>query len=602
MKKEYIHIVNGEGGIYLDIVEKLFGKEEVRKTIREDFNKVKKELLLSNIDYADLRKVLIPFANAFSYFFSKKDLPNYMYFSKIYKQIILMLSKQEKAIFLCGDLMYDYSMNNEIKDLFEKYEINCKDFEESDFCNVIIVGITINSANKISEMLKEKFKAYRGYCNITNPSKMKEFCFSFAIQKSIKIGYKLIHSCPDEYDKSNYSGFCIKENTELSKYTLVPIIEELYGSFLTFRPFIDKIPKKELLYSLNAFYDLDDIKKATEYAHSLNKKVYVTVNIVFHNENLEGLKDYLLYLENVNVDGIIASDIVVLKMIKDLKLKTKVILSTQASTLNSFTAEFYKDFGVDQIVLAREALTSDIKAIKGKTGLELECFVHGAMCMSISGKCILSSFMTGRDSNRGGCAQICRWVFNEDKTPFTMTPKDLNMIENIKEMIDLGVTTFKVEGRMRSIYYISTVILCYRKIIDKILNNNLTEKDKSYYLKILNRVANRDSAPQFFKNLPSVNDQYYNLRDEESNQDFLGIVKSYDENTHIAVIEERNFFRKGDNIQFFGPNTETFDYTVNEIYNENDELIEKANMPRMIIKLKVDRHLNENDLLRVKIN
>lgn len=358
-------------------------------------------------------------------------------------------------------------------------------------------------------------------------------------------------------------------------------------------------------YSLRANaknFDLDDIKKATEYAHSLNKKVYVTVNIVFHNENLEGLKDYLLYLENVNVDGIIASDIVVLKMIKDLKLKTKVILSTQASTLNSFTAEFYKDFGVDQIVLAREALTSDIKAIKHKTGLELECFVHGAMCMSISGKCILSSFMTGRDSNRGGCAQICRWFFNEGIAPFTMTPKDLNMIENIKEMIDLGVTTFKVEGRMRSIYYISTVILCYRKIIDKILNNTLTEEDKSYYLKILNRVANRDSAPQFFKSLPSVNDQYYNLRDEESNQDFLGIVKSYDENTHIAVIEERNFFRKGDNIQFFGPNTETFDYIVNEIYNENDELIEKANMPRMIIKLKVDRHLNENDLLRVKIN
>ena len=358
-------------------------------------------------------------------------------------------------------------------------------------------------------------------------------------------------------------------------------------------------------YSLRANaknFDLEDIKKATEYAHSLNKKVYVTVNIVFHNENLEGLKDYLLYLESVNVDGIIASDIVVLKMIKDLKLKTKVILSTQASTLNSFTAEFYKDFGVDQIVLAREALTSDIKAIKDKTGLELECFVHGAMCMSISGKCILSSFMTGRDSNRGGCAQICRWVFNEDTAPFTMTPKDLNMIENIKEMINLGVTTFKVEGRMRSIYYISTVILCYRKIIDKILNNTLTEEDKSYYLKILNRVANRESAPQFFKSLPSVNDQYYNLRDEESNQDFLGIVKSYDENTHIAVIEERNFFKKGDNIQFFGPNTETFDYTVNEIYNEKDELIEKANIPRMIVKLKVDTHLNENDLLRVKIN
>lgn len=358
-------------------------------------------------------------------------------------------------------------------------------------------------------------------------------------------------------------------------------------------------------YSLRANaknFSNEEINDATKYAHSLNKKVYVTVNIVFHDENLDGLKDYLIYLNEINVDGIIASDIVVLKLIKDLKLKVKVILSTQASTLNSFTAQFYKSFGVDQIVLAREALTKDIKAIKEKTGLELECFVHGAMCMSISGKCILSSFMTGRDSNRGGCAQICRWVFNEDKTPFTMTPKDLNMIENIKEMIDLGVTTFKVEGRMRSIYYISTVILCYRRIIDKILNNTLTEEDKNYYLKVLNKVANRESAPQFFKKDPSYQDQYYNLRDEESNQDFLGIVKSYDEKEKIAIIEERNFFKKGDVIEFFGPNTDTFTYTINEIYDEKNNLIDKANMPKMIIKLKVDTPLKENDLLRVKIN
>ena len=358
-------------------------------------------------------------------------------------------------------------------------------------------------------------------------------------------------------------------------------------------------------YSLRANaknFSNEEINDATKYAHSLNKKVYVTVNIVFHDENLDGLKDYLLYLNEINVDGIIASDIVVLKLIKDLKLNVKVILSTQASTLNSFTAQFYKSFGVDQIVLAREALTKDIKAIKEKTGLELECFVHGAMCMSISGKCILSSFMTGRDSNRGGCAQICRWVFNEDKTPFTMTPKDLNMIENIKEMIDLGVTTFKVEGRMRSIYYISTVILCYRRIIDKILNDTLTEEDKKYYLKVLNKVANRESAPQFFKKDPSYQDQYYNLRDEESNQDFLGIVKSYDEKEKIAIIEERNFFKKGDVIEFFGPNTDTFTYTINEIYDEKNNLIDKANMPKMIIKLKVDTPLKENDLLRVKIN
>ena len=359
-------------------------------------------------------------------------------------------------------------------------------------------------------------------------------------------------------------------------------------------------------YSLRAnaknFTD-EEIKWTTDYAHSLNKKVYVTVNIIFHNEDLMGLKDYLIYLDSINVDGVIASDIVVLKLIQELKLKFKVILSTQASTLNEYTAQFYKSLGVKQVVLAREALTDDIKNIKEKTGLEIECFVHGAMCISISGKCILSSIMTNRDSNRGGCAQICRWIFNEDdEHPFSMTPKDLNMIDNIKEMIDLGVTTFKVEGRMRSIYYIATVILCYRKIIDKILSNTLTNEDKTYYLKILNRCANRDSAPQFFHKLPTENDEYFNLRDEESNQDFLGIVKDYDEKTHMATIEERNFFKIGDEIEFFGPNTDTTSYRVENIYDENDNALEKANMPRMIVKIPLHFKVYEKDLLRVKIN
>ena len=355
-------------------------------------------------------------------------------------------------------------------------------------------------------------------------------------------------------------------------------------------------------YSLRANaknFDLDDIKKATEYAHSLNKKVYVTVNIVFHNENLEGLKDYLLYLENVNVDGIIASDIVVLKMIKDLKLKTKVILSTQASTLNSFTAEFYKDFGVDQIVLAREALTNDIKAIKDKTGLELECFVHGAMCMSISGKCILSSFMTGRDSNRGGCAQICRWFFNEDKTPFTMTPKDLNMIENIKEMIDLGVTTFKVEGRMRSIYYIATVVSTYRRLIDMYLSCKIDDKYVKKAIKILYRCCNRSVAPQFYEKEAGKNEQYYIGRQEDSNQDFLGVVIWYDKYLKQAVIEQRNFFKVGDKVTIFGHNIEDYSFNINEILDEDGVLIDAARHPREFVRINCEKPVPMNSIMRV---
>lgn len=350
-------------------------------------------------------------------------------------------------------------------------------------------------------------------------------------------------------------------------------------------------------------FSREDIEEACEFAHNLNKKVYVTVNIVFHNDDLEGLEDYLLFLQKAKVDGIICSDIVVLKTIQRLNMNIKVILSTQASTLNHYAAKFYKSLGVDQIVMAREALREDVQKIKEETGLEIECFVHGAMCSSISGKCILSNYMTCRDSNRGGCAQICRWVFNEDdEYPFTMTPKDLNFVDYIDDMINTGVNTFKVEGRMRSIYYIATIILCYRRVIDKILNNSLTDEDKKYYLKILNRCANRESAPQFWHSIPTYKEQYYALRDEESNQDFLGLVKDFDENTSLATMEERNYFKIGDKVEFIGPNLETFEDVITEIYDEDGHPLEVANKPRMIIKIKVSKKVSPNDLMRVKIN
>lgn len=359
-------------------------------------------------------------------------------------------------------------------------------------------------------------------------------------------------------------------------------------------------------YSLRANaknLSLDDIKEVTKMAHKLKKKVYVTVNIVFHNDDLKGLKEYLMYLGDIKVDGIIASDIIVIKMIKDLNLKVKVILSTQASTLNYRSVQFYKGLGVKQVVMAREAMKEDIKRIKDETGLEIECFIHGAMCTSISGKCILSNYMTGRDSNRGGCAQICRWVFNEnDEYPYTIMSKDLNYMHYIKDMIDVGVNTFKIEGRMRSIYYISTVILCYRRIIDKIYNNILTLEDEKYYLNVLNRVANRESAPQFFNRMPDENDEYFDLGNEESNQDFLGIILDYDKNTKIATIEERNYFKKGDNIEIIGPNHETFSTQINIIYDEEDNVIEVANRPRMIVKIPLDLKVEKFDLVRIKID
>lgn len=350
-------------------------------------------------------------------------------------------------------------------------------------------------------------------------------------------------------------------------------------------------------------FSLEEIKQATLFAHQLGKRVYVTVNIVFHESDLQGLKEYLKALDEIGIDAIIASDIVVLRASKEINAQYELHLSTQSSVLNVGAAKFYQNLGVTRIVLAREAGKEDIKKIKEATGLELECFIHGAMCTSISGRCVLSNYCTNRDANRGGCAQICRWMFDTElsDTPFSMTSKDLNMIPYIKEMIDIGVNSFKVEGRMRGIYYIATVILTYRHLVDKIKNNTLTESEVHYSLDILNRCANRESTPQFFEKLPTNKEQYYLGRDEVSNQDFLGLVKSYDPEKKLVMIEERNIFRLGDTVEFFGPKVETFSLTLSKIYDEEGNPLEVANHPGMLVQIPVSKELHEFDMMRLKV-
>lgn len=358
-------------------------------------------------------------------------------------------------------------------------------------------------------------------------------------------------------------------------------------------------------YSLRANaknFSLEEIKQATIYAHNLGKKVYVTVNIVFHDEDFKGLKKYLRYLATIKVDAVIVSDIAVIKMINENNLPLKIFLSTQVSVLNQKSALFWQKFGVKRIILAREASKKDIKSIKKIPGLEVETFVHGAMCTSFSGKCILSNYITNRDANRGGCAQICRWAFNvKNKPALNITAKDLNMVNHIADLIDLQVDSLKVEGRMRSIYYIATVILCYRRIIDKTLNHTLTKQEQLYYLNILNRCANRDSAPQFFTRLPKVSEQYFDNAIAASNQDFLGLVIKYDKKKQVAIIEQRNNFKIGDEVQFFHPEMETFNYKINTIYDKADNPIEIARHPQMIVKLPIKQPLKENTLMRIKI-
>ncbi|MGM9876951.1 MAG: U32 family peptidase [Bacilli bacterium] len=367
-------------------------------------------------------------------------------------------------------------------------------------------------------------------------------------------------------------------------------------------------------YSLRANatnFSLEEIKEACTYAHSINKKVYVTVNIVFHDEDTEGITEYLKKLSEYKVDAIIVSDPFIIDIINNNKINLKIHISTQASTLNYETVMFWKSLGVERVVLARELSKNEIKEIIDKTGVEVETFVHGAMCSSYSGRCVLSNYFTNRDANRGGCAQICRWEFSlydskmnkiESDTMFTASSKDLMMASNIKEIIEVGITSLKVEGRMRSNYYVATVINTYRNIIDDYYNNKLTDDRLNHYIKILNRVANREATVQFWDKLPTVEEQYYLGRNEVSNQDFLGVVLDYDEETKIVTITERNYFKTGDVVEVFGPNIDTFTFTMPDIYDEDNNKVNIGRHPEEILRFKLDKKVYKNDIIRVKID
>ena len=361
-------------------------------------------------------------------------------------------------------------------------------------------------------------------------------------------------------------------------------------------------------YSLRANainFSIDEIKKGLEYAHKFNKKVYVTVNILFHNEELDGILDYLKELAEIGVDAIISSDVFILDLIKENNLNLEFHLSTQNSTLNSMTARFFKNEGVKRVVLARECSKEDIKSIIDE-GIDTEVFIHGAMCMGYSGRCTLSNYITNRDSNRGGCAQVCRWVFDlydKDKKLnkddyFAVAPKDLCYLDNIKELIDMGVKSFKIEGRMKSIYYISTLLNVYRKVIDEY------NKDENYVISkedkiILDRCANRESSNQYFNGKPDEKDQYYMAREEQTNQDFLGVVLDYDKKEKEIVLEQRNYFKVGDTINVFGPNNKNIFIKVKYIKNEDGEYVNEANHPKEILRVFSEEIVDKHDLIRV---
>ena len=366
--------------------------------------------------------------------------------------------------------------------------------------------------------------------------------------------------------------------------------------------------KEFSLRSQASNFSLEDIQEGVEFAKKYGAHIHVTCNIILHQDNLEGLKDYLKKLDEIGVTAIIVADPYIMKIAKDMKLGLEVHVSTQLSTLNSQTISFYQNMGMDRVVLGREVTYDDLKRIMDKVDVDIEYFIHGAMCIHYSGRCMLSNYLSRRDANRGGCSQSCRWYYDlyqdgelvnqENDMPFSMSSKDMSLVAHIGELIELGVDSFKIEGRMKSVHYIATVVSTYRKLIDTYCEDPDHFQQSDYFEKELLKAANRAFCHGFYYEHPTVNEQLFNMRDEHPTQEFVMRIVDYDKETKLAKIEQRNYFKLGDQIEVFSPHHDNLCFTVKKLYNEDMEEIDVANHPMEILYVEIPYQVLSNDMGR----
>ncbi len=352
-------------------------------------------------------------------------------------------------------------------------------------------------------------------------------------------------------------------------------------------------------------FTLEDIKEGCEFAHAHNAKIHVTCNIVMHEHDTDDVIEYLKALEACGVDAIIASSLYILKMVLE-HTHMEAHVSTQQSSANSETIDFFTKFGVHRVVLARELDLDEIKEVVKNSKVDIEAFIHGGMCVSYSGRCMLSNNMTNRDANRGGCAHSCRWnydlikdgkVYNKEGDYFAMSSKDLCAIKAIPKLMDSGVYSFKIEGRMKSLHYIATVVNAYRRIIDEYETTGKV-LDYDSYITAIEKAENRLTGTGFLFGEPTVDCQLYDLNLTVPTKDFIGIVRGYDKETKIAYIEQRNYFLPNTTIEVFSPRG-TFNLDIKEIYDEDGNSLDAARHPLQKIHFKSDIPLSEFDLLRL---
>ena len=372
----------------------------------------------------------------------------------------------------------------------------------------------------------------------------------------------------------------------------------LGGSRLNLRAFADNFTNEE-------------IGEGVKYAHQRGKKVYVVLNVFPHNSDLIGLEEYLLELQKLEVDAILASDPSLIITAKEVVPDMEIHLSTQANNVNWKSALYWYNQGVKRIVLARELSMKEISEIREKLpkDCDLEAFVHGAMCMSYSGRCLMSNYMTGRDSNRGACAQPCRYKYYlmEEKRPgeyfpinedehgtYIMNSKDLCMIEHIDEVIKAGVFSLKIEGRMKSAYYVAAVVKAYRQAVDAYLKDPENYKFNPEWMDSLLKVSHRNYYTGFYYGQP---EQIYDNSSYIRQADIVGIVLEYDKETQIATIQQKNKVFDGDEVEILRPEGPAFNVTLDDMRENNGTKIDSAPRAEMIFKVKVDKELKEKDFL-----
>ncbi|RDY26517.1 U32 family peptidase [Romboutsia weinsteinii] len=365
-------------------------------------------------------------------------------------------------------------------------------------------------------------------------------------------------------------------------------------------------------------FSKEDMIEGVKFAHERGKQVFVTINIIPRSNEFEQLKDYLLELNEIGVDAVIVSDPGVFATVKEIIPNMEIHISTQASTTNSGGANFWYNHGAKRVVMARELSFKEIKELRDNTpeDMDIEAFIHGAMCMSYSGKCVISNYTTGRDANRGSCAQSCRWKYTlmEENSPgeyesviegidssFFFNSKDLCMIEYIPEIFESGITSLKIEGRMKTAYYVATTVRAYRMAIDTYYADPENWKFNPMWLDELKKGSHRDYSTGFFFDRPDANSHNYKSASYIRNYDFIGIVRANKDESGLVTVEQRNKMNVGDKIEVIGPFKETMFTSIEEMYNEDGDPIESAPHARQIVKLKLGIDVEKDYILRKPI-